>query len=352
MFFARKCWKMINPIEFNGDQRRESVNTQQRFAAWRESAEHARSYRGSMVWDQSHGNAYLLRAYYDDSGVRRQKSLGPKSAETEHIKEAFDKGREISANRRKDLRAALDRQAAINRAVGLGRVPLLTARILRALDEEGLIGAGVRVAGTNALFAYEAAAGVMFDSSITATDDIDLLFDSRARLRLVAGKDVATRGLIGLLQRLDKSFRKSGQAFRAANGDGYLVDLIKPSRNPPWKRDRQALGDEDDPEAVKIEGLVWLENAPPFEQVAIDEKGAPLRLIVPDPRVFAIHKHWLAGRADRDSVKRRRDEAQAFAVASLVCEYFRDLPFDPGALTFLPRAVVDAALRDFGAAAA
>ncbi len=343
---------MAYPVEFNGDQRRESVNTRQRFSAWRESVEQARSFRGSMIWDHSHGHTYLLRAYYDDRGVRRQKSLGPRNAGTEQIKEAFEKGREDSAARISSLRSVLDRQAAINRAVGLGRVPLLTAKILRALDDEGLIGEGVRVAGTNALFAYEAAAGVMFDSSITATEDIDLLFDSRARLRLVAGKAIAISGLIGLLQKLDKSFRKSGQTFRAVNGDGYLVDLIKPSRKPPWEKERHALGDAEDLEAVAIEGLVWLENAPPFDQIAIDEKGMPLRMVAPDPRVFAIHKHWLASRADRDSVKRRRDEAQAFAVAALVREYFRHLPFETDALTILPRAAVDAALRDFGAAVA
>lgn len=301
-----------------------------------------------MVWDHSNGRTYLVRSFYDDRGVRRQKSLGPKNAGTEKIKEAFEKGREDSTKRRDDLRAALERQAAINRAVGLGRVPILTARILRALDDEGLISAGVRVAGTNALFAYEAAAGVMFDSSITATGDIDLLFDSRARLRLVAGRDVATRGLIGLLQRLDKSFRKSRQTFRAANSDGFLVDLIKPSRNPSWRKDRQALGDSDDLEAAEIEGLVWLENAPPFEQVAIDEKGGPLRMVAPDPRIFALHKHWLSNRLDRDPIKVRRDEAQAVAIAALVREYFPHLPFDPEALSVMPRAVVDAAMRDLG----
>ncbi|MER9132170.1 nucleotidyltransferase domain-containing protein [Mesorhizobium sp. M0768] len=32
-----------------------------------------------------------------------------------------------------------------------------------------------------------------------------------------------------------------------------------------------------------------MENAPAFEAIAIDEKGGPLRLVVPDPRIFAAH---------------------------------------------------------------
>jgi hypothetical protein len=51
------------------------------------------------------------------------------------------------------------RQAAVNRALGLGRVPLMNARIIRALDKSGLLGAGIRVVGTNAIYAYEAIAG-------------------------------------------------------------------------------------------------------------------------------------------------------------------------------------------------
>lgn len=338
---------MNHLIEFNGDQRRESVNTRQRFAAWRESTEQARSFRGSMVWDHSNERTYLLRAYYDDHGVRRQKSLGPRNAETERTKDAFEKGRAESTERLREIQETMHRQAAINRAVGLGRVPLLTAKILRALDDEGLFGAGIRVAGTNAMYAYEAAAGVMFDPSVTTTEDIDLLLDSRARLRLVAGKDLAASGLIGLLQRIDKSFRRTRQTFRAVNRDGFLVDLIKPSRNPPWKSDRKSLVENGDLEAVEIDGLVWLENAPSFEQMAIDEKGMPLRMVAPDPRVFAIHKNWLSRLAHRDPLKRNRDGEQARAVFGLVRSKFLHLEFSQEELRMIPAAVHDDAMAQF-----
>ena len=89
--------------------------------------------------------------------------------------------------------------------MALGRVPLLTARIVRALDKLGLIGTAVDVVGTNALFVYERLAGVHITSGLLSTQDVDLLMDSRFSLRLIA-KDFSHKGLIGLLQKIDHSF--------------------------------------------------------------------------------------------------------------------------------------------------
>ena len=171
-------------------------------------------------------------------------------------KAEFDFGRAEAKARHEAALEVMVRQAAINRALGLGRVPLLGAKIIRALGDAGLLGRGVRVIGTHALYAYEAAAGVFIDPSSTTTEDIDLLFDSRAVLRFVATEEVTERGLIGLLKRVDRSFERTSHGFRAANDEGYLVDLVKPLRDPPWGEDRAALAaDKNDLIAVEIEGL-------------------------------------------------------------------------------------------------
>ena len=82
--------------------------------------------------------------------------------------------------------------------------------------------------GTNALFAYEVEAGVHVESGLIASGDIDLLYDARRHISL-AVKGLATEGLIGLLKRVDSSFAPARpRSFRAANRDGYLVDLIRP----------------------------------------------------------------------------------------------------------------------------
>ena len=336
--------------QLNNDQSREMINARQRYQAWREAAARQRGYRGSMVWAQVNGAEYLVRSYYDENNKRRQKSLGRRDAGSEAIKAAFDLERQNAETSRKRLDESLDRQAAVNRALGLNRVPWIAAAALRLLDKRGLLGAGIRVAGTNALFAYEAACGVQFDAEITATSDIDLLFDARRRLFLIGDADFETRNLIDLLKLADRSFRRAERTYAAVNDDGYIVELIKPQRTPPWVNDRPAIGDADDLQAAEIESLVWLENAPAFEQPAIDQRGYPVRIVAPDPRVFAIHKHWLSKRPNRDGTKRQRDFQQAMAVATLVKTQLQHLPFDPAELRMLPKAVVDEALEAFSAA--
>lgn len=330
--------------ELNNDQRREAINTQQRYAAYREAKAKADAYRGSMVWRTIKGRQYLLRSSYDKSGIRRQSSIGLRSPELEQTKLEYERGRREAESRLKEIRTVIIRQAAINRAVGLARIPLVGAKIIRALDNTGMLGSGIRVLGTNAIYAYEAAAGVQIDSGLTTTEDIDLLFDSRGGLTFVATEDISERSLLHVLQKVDHSFQKSNQTFRAVNRDGYLVDLIKPMRTPPWTADRKMIGsDPDDLIAAEIEGLAWHESAPSFETVAIDEKGEPLRIVATDPRVWAAHKLWLSKRQDRDPIKRRRDEAQARTIAPLVAKYFPHLPFVPEQMRMLPKEIFDEA---------
>jgi hypothetical protein len=69
------------------------------------------------------------------------------------------------------------------------------------------LGHGITVVGTNALYAYEAEAGLVFDRDQTSTGDIDLLWDVRQRLQLTS--EMADEGIIGLLKSVDSSFSKS-----------------------------------------------------------------------------------------------------------------------------------------------
>jgi hypothetical protein len=330
--------------ELNSDQRREAVNTQQRYGAYREAFQRNNDCRGSMGWKKTNGRDYLIRSYYGKSGIRRQTSLGLRSKTTEIIKLDYERGRLEAQKRLKDLKTVMVRQSAVNRALGLGRVPLTGAKIIRAIDEAGLLGAGIRVLGTNAIYAYEAVAGVHIDPGLTSTEDIDLLFDTRQRLSFMADDDVSQPSLLRLLQKADPSFRRSARQFQAANREGYLVDLIKPLRNPPWTKERQRIGpDESDMTAAEIEGLAWQESAPSFEAVAIDERGEACRIVTTDPRVWAAHKLWLSKRKDREPAKRRNDAAQAHAVGQLVVQYLQHLPYVADELRMLPKRIFDAA---------
>lgn len=339
---------MILFQELNSDQRRELINSQQRFRGLRDAQAAWSAQRGSLTWVMSKDREYLIRSYYDKAGLRKQTSLGPRSSETENLKSDFESRRAAAEDRLKNMREVMARQSAINRALVLGRVPLIGARVMRSLDAFGLLGAGIRVLGTNALFAYEAAAGIHIDSSLSATEDIDLLLDARGGLTFVASDDVSESSLVKVLRKTDASFSRSKETFRAVNRDGYIVDLIQPLQSPPWKDVPDSVGtDPDDLNAVQIEGLEWLQNAPPFEAVSIDERGEPVRIVAADPRVWAAHKLWLSQRDDRHPLKKHRDAEQARAIAKLVANYLPQLPFEANQMRMLPRQLVDAAAPMF-----
>lgn len=341
----------MRPTELNPDQRREVINTQQRFEALREAERNARAYRGSMTWSQTKGRDYLLRSLYDRKGQRRQVSLGPRSAETKALKADFESGRAKTTENLRNLKAVMERQASVNRALRLGRMPVESARILRSLDDKGLLGGKLKVLGSNALYAFEAACGVRLDAEYLETGDFDFLLNARARLAFVAEGDAEEMSLLKILQTVDASFERMSQTFRAVNRDGFMVDLVMPLREPPWAaRDADRVGaDAADLTAVEIEGLDWHESAPGFEALAIDARGNPVRLVTTDPRVFAAHKLWLSQRDDRPPIKRARDDMQARAVGALVARHMPHLRFEKSELRMLPKAIFQAAVPLFAA---
>lgn len=325
--------KVIMFRELDGTQQRQLIDTQQVFEAWRAAdAEHARRFVGSMRWARRGEADYLLRK----TGAR-EISLGRRSAETENAYDAFVRGRDQNADRLRALATRLDELAPVNRAMGLGRLPVIAARVLRRCDEAGLLGKQLFVVGTNALFAYEVLAGNFVGSDLVASRDVDLLYDARRGLGL-AMHGIRQTGLIGLLRKVDESFAPlRPRSFRAANRDGYMVDLIRPEPKNVF-RDRRAhsLTDlPDDLEGAAIFGLDWLINAPKLEAVPLDERGYPLRVVAIDPRFFALHKAWLSRRPDRDPLKVRRDFAQAKAAAQLAVVSLH-LPFEETVLSAMP----------------
>ena len=330
--------KMNKFNELSSDQIRQHVDTEQTYEVYGKSLrEYDQRFSGSMSWKTStNGKEYL----YKKTGSI-WKSLGPRSPETQTIHDHFHSGRDSSKARLARLAQRLDELAPVNRAMALGRVPLLTARIIRALDKLGLMGTAVDVVGTNALFVYERLAGVQITSGLLSTQDVDLLMDSRFSLRLIS-KEFGAKGLIGLLQKIDHSFAPLARnSYRAANREGFLVDLIKPTPKNIMSTSGKSRfsADEEDLQAIEIEGLSWLVNSPKVSAVVIDQRGYPLEYSCPDPRAFALHKLWLSRRADRDAAKRVRDGMQALVVADLIRAQLPHLSFDSNDLQALPLAL-------------
>lgn len=338
-------------IELSDIQRRNMVDLRQVYESYSYAdKEMSRRFSGSMSWKVSGGAEYLKRKI---NGV--EKSLGRRSPETEAMYQAFMSGREEQKKRVSELASAMDAQAAISRAAGLGRVPLISARIIRELIRTGIDGSG-RVVGTNALFAYEALAGVHFKGGLVSTGDIDLLLDVRQRLRIVAEEKEA-KMLIGILQKVDRSFEKiPGKPYRASNSAGFMVDIIRPQPRPAWNDEKHAKPlSEDDLSASPIEGLQWLLNSKRVEVIAVDEKGYPVPMACSDPRIWALHKVWLSNRKIRDPMKKQRDLNQAVAVAHLIADHLPQWHFYDNFINDLPAALkaginmLDLKNRDDGA---
>ena len=334
--------------ELTNEARRQLTDFQQRAEGLRAvRADLRHRYAGSMSWKVRSDREYLYR--------RRgtvEKSLGLRSSKTEEIYRTFSQGRAAAEQLEKGLRTTLEGMASVNRALRLDRVPKLVGRVLRRLDDAGVLGDQVCVVGTNALFAYEAYAGIRFESGLLATGDVDIALDARRNLGLAA-KAMPT-GLLGLLRKIDPSFSTQEKgAFRAVNASGFMVDLITPEPKermasvPPRQR-RLGGGSDmttDDMEAVEVPRLEMIVDAPRFSAIAMSEDGLPVWISAADPRWWAAHKLWLSNEPSREPVKRQRDHAQGIAVATMLARNWGAVDLTDEALASIPIAM-RTALRD------
>lgn len=312
--------------EMSNEQRRQLIDAQQLFSAWWPVEAHVER-NGALYWNTSKGRRYL---YKKKNGI--SKSIGRETPELAAKKLAYDD----AVKRARPLARRIEKMAPVNRALRLGRMPEIASRIIREIDRQQLLGTHIIVCGTNALYAYEAACGVFIGGEHVATGDADLLWDTRQSLLLTA-TGVRRDGLMSILRRVDKSF-VADYGMNATNKDGYIVDLLCPESD-----DFTTMRLNADLEAVGMPGAEWLLQSPQFEQVIIGGDGVPLRMVVPEPRTYALHKLWVSGRADRTPIKRPRDRNHASIVHELVTRFLgqklvaKDMPWLPRDLKALTK---------------
>ncbi len=303
---------MNNYIPLSDEQSRQQIETQQAYRVWREAARqtwngHDGEFTARLSWRRVKGREYLV-----ERKLSYQKHLGIRSPETEQQRQNYMAEREAVIERMKSTHARLKQLAPVNRGYRLGRMPRLTADILRQLDEHGLLGGRIKVVGTNALYAYEALAGVHIAQPLMETGDADLLWDSRERLVLRIDK-VPRPAVIQLLKRADRSFDVSRQyGIAAENKDGFIVELLA--------EDTGSIDETDMPGDISVNpmaGMAELLVLKPFEAIGIDRRGMPYRIVVPDIRVFALLKEWVSKLQSRPPEKRRRDREQAKVLRAL-----------------------------------
>src|SRR3954470_21754654 len=148
----------MNPLfELNEGQRRQLLDAESLFEALESADQEAWKHRGSMFWREQSGKTYLIKLSPDS----RQKSLGPESDQTRETFERFMKRKQETEARAKDLRAQAETMRRLNRALRVGRTPDLLVDVLGVLAKARVL-QHFYVVGTNALYAYETAAGVRF----------------------------------------------------------------------------------------------------------------------------------------------------------------------------------------------
>lgn len=314
------------------------VESEQLYQAWREVAWRQNDYKYGMRWKSVNGKDYLVRLINARGDGR---SLGVRSIDTENIYTQFTEGKQLTDEKYRGLSERLKLQARLNKATRLGRLPSVIGEILSALDRIQVL-PDFRVVGTHALYAYEAMGAVEFKTDLLASGDVDLLFDNRKSMALVA-KKLDGHGLLGLLKTIDKTFEiKNLEKFRAVNRDGFMVDMLTQDRGMNFKK--PDMINENDFDFVEIPNLEWLINSPRIEQVVVSANGVPVMMPVPDPRAFAIHKAWLSRQNDREPVKKSRDFNQAAVVIKLLQEHLPNYPMLSGFMKNFPRSIFDSAL--------
>ena len=308
-------------------QIRQYIDAEQARKAWLSALSRAQNYRGSMYWKTVKDRDYLYREY----STGQAKSLGVRTSDTEKILDEFKKGKVAAEQNLKKLNAAIATHGRLNTALRVGRTPNVVVGLLEEIRRAGLQD-HFMVIGTNALYAYETHAGVRFNGDVTATTDMDLLWDSRKRMTLVSDGDEHFNkyGLIGVLKKFDPSFElQKGQEYSAANSQGYMIDLIKRCTESLFddKEHPQLIANADDFWAAKIKNMDWLLSSPKFRQVVVGTNGNMAEMVTVDPRAFVFYKTWLSQKEDRDPMKKPRDLAQARAVYNLIQERFPQLSF-------------------------
>lgn len=309
---------MTHVTDIGDAARRQYIDAESTFAALESAIQQALETRGGMYWKTAaNSTQYLIRTNLANG----QKSLGVRSPQTEAIYTSFTTRKREAEDRVKNLSDALNTQQRMNRALRVGRVPAIVIDLLNAM-EKAAISEHFTVVGTNALYAYEAVAGVRIESGALATQDVDFLLDTRKRLRLATQLRKLDQSMLSVLRKVDASFRiNPKQKYSAVNDSGFTVDILRREVEENDPHPMKLSDAEDEFWVVPARNANKLLNAPRFSAVLVSAGGHMARMNTVHPAVFMAFKRWLAGQDSREPIKRSRDLLQAAVVEELLAQY-------------------------------
>jgi hypothetical protein len=217
--------------------------------------------------------------------------------------------------RRTTARALVQEIGRLARPLRLPMLSSAAGELLRELDRRGLLDGTLLVVGTNCLPAYSLEAGGAIAEAPDETEDFDIAW--------VAEQHSQEAALWAALKAVDPTFTvNSEREFQARNARAYEVELlVAPSR-------LATMDGRERPRPVPLPEQEWLLPGRRVDQVVPCRDGTAARLVVPDPRWFALHKLWLAEKPTRNPLKRPKDRQQGLALLDAVAEAMPHYPLD------------------------
>lgn len=310
---------------FSDEQARTLINLEQRYQAWMEAERQLASLPYDLRRKQIGGRDYLYEIR-DRSG--NGTSLGVWSPENETRFREYREKKASAKERRDGSRRPLEETCSLYRAL---RLPMLASEagpILREADRRSLIGSQILVVGTNAMVAYAIEAGGFIRGIPDETQDFDLAWSATAK------EDEPK--LWQMLKAVDATFTvNSERSFQARNAKAYEVEIVvAPSRAETMFR-------TDQPRPVALPEQEWLLNGRPIDRVVVCRDNTPARIVVPDPRWFALQKLWMSAQIKRNPLKRPKDLKQGMALLDATYENMLHYPLDDAFEATIPVELVE-----------
>lgn len=305
---------------FSDEQARALINLRSRYEAAIDAERELAAQPYNLVRKQVGGREYLYEVV---DRANNGKSLGRMTPELAARLAEYQAAKADLQQRRTAARALIEESGRLARAL---RLPLLSSAagaLLRELDTRRLLDGTLLVVGTNCLPAYALEAAGAISDTPDETEDFDLAW--------VAEQNRDEAALWAALKAADPTFTvNTEREFQARNAAAYEVELlVAPSRAATMDR-------RERPRPIPLPEQEWLLPGRWVDQVVPCRDGTAARLVVPDPRWFALHKLWLADKPERTPLKRAKDRKQGTALLEAVAEVMPHYPLDDAFAAALP----------------
>lgn len=312
-------------LPFSDEQLRVAANLEQHYEVWIETQRSLFALPYGMKWKTVSGRDYLYEIA-DRQG--NGKSLGPRSPETEERYERYREQKDTLGDRAKASAVRLQETCRLYRALRLPMIAGEAAKILREADRRSLLGSHLIVVGTNAMPAYVLEAGGRFDRVPDETDDFDMAWSYDGKQPPLPDK---TATVWTMLKAVDGTYTiNSERPFQARNASAYEFELLSAGSRI------ETMHRLDKPKPVPLPEQEWLLPGTRISHVVVGRDGSPARIVVPDPRWFALQKLWMSTQEKRNPLKRTKDGIQGRALLDAVSTHMRQFRLDEAFEESLP----------------